>query len=274
MTGSPLGRGAALIATPYIPDMSSFRGSFGSKDIYPLYRDAENRHSNINRGLLNKISGLLGSEIGADDLLAYVYALGATAAFTERFNEELAEAAGPIHIPVTAKSDLFQQAVALGRDLLWWHTWGERFAPEDQPRLPEGQAKELRPVEGMPDDFDYDPQSQTLTVGTGAFAPVSETAWNFEVSGLRVLRSWLGDRMKNRKGRKSSPLDDIRPTRWTQTKELLLVLSIIEHTIEFTPKAAALLAQIVNGPLIPAQDLPTPTPANRKPPIHWTGGVT
>ena len=44
--------------------------------------------------------------------------------------------------------------------------------------------------------------------------------------------------MKTRKGRKSSPLDDIRPTRWTQTNELLLLLSIIEHTIEVTPKAA------------------------------------
>ena len=44
-----------------------------------------------------------------------------------------------------------------------------------------------------------------------------------------------------------------------------LVLSIVEHTIKVTLKAAALLDQIVNGPLIPASDLPTPTPANRKP---------
>ena len=118
----------------------------------------------------------------------------------------------------------------------------------------------------MPEDYDYNPESETLTVGTGAFAPVSEEAWNFEVSGLRVVRSWLGYRMKTRKGRKSSPLDDIRPTRWTQTNELLLLLSIIEHTIEVTPKAAALLDQIVKGPLVPAADLPTQTPANRKPP--------
>ena len=266
LTSTKLGGGPALTATPYVPDLDHFRGSYGAKNVMPLHRDAVGREPNVADGLLDTLSEKLATEIDADDLLAYVYALGATAAFTERFNEELAEAAGPIHIPVTAEPDLFQQAVALGRDLLWWHTWGERFTPEDQPRLPEGHAKELRPVEGMPNDFDYDPQSQTLTVGTGAFAPVSEAAWNFEVSGLRVLRSWLGYRMKNRKGRKSSPLDDIRPTRWTQTKELLLVLSIIEHTIEATPKATALLTQIVEGPLIPAQDLPTPSPANRKPP--------
>ena len=266
LTSTKLGGGPALTATPYVPDLDHFRGSYGAKNVMPLHRDTVGREPNVADGLLDTLSENLATDVTADDLLAYVYALGATAAFSEHFNEELAEAAGPIHIPVTAKSDLFQQAVALGRDLLWWHTWGERFAPKGHPRLPEGQAKEIRPVEGMPDDFDYDPQSQTLTVGTGAFAPVSEAAWNFEVSGLRVLRSWLGYRMKNRKGRKSSPLDDIRPTRWTQTKELLLVLSIIEHTIEATPKAAALLTQIVNGPLIPATDLPTPTPANRKPP--------
>ncbi len=118
----------------------------------------------------------------------------------------------------------------------------------------------------MPANFGYEPESQELIVGNGIFAPVSPEVWNFEVSGLRVLPSWLGYRMKNRKGRKSSELDLIRPKRWTQSKELLLLLSILEHTIEVTPRAAELLDQIVNGPLIPASDLPPPTPAERKPP--------
>ena len=85
-----------------------------------------------------------------------------------------------------------------------------------RPRGSVWHALEAKPrrslaVEGMPEDFDYDAESRTLTVGTGAFSPVSREVWDFEVSGLRVLRSWLGYRMKNRKGRKSSPLDDIRP---------------------------------------------------------------
>ena len=265
LTSTKLGQGPAVTATPYVPDLDYFSGR-GAKNVMPLHRSPRGEDPNVADGLLDTLSERLATEVAAENLLAYVYAIGATAAFTERFNEELAEAAGPIHVPVTADAGLFQQAVGLGRDLLWWHTWGERFAPEGHPSLPAGQAKEVHPVEGMPDDHDYDPESQTLTVGTGAFAPVSEEAWNFEVSGLRVLRSWLGYRMKNRKGRKSSPLDDIRPTRWIQTSELLLVLSIIEHTIEATPQAAAVLTQIVKGPLIPATDLPTPTPANRKPP--------
>jgi len=118
----------------------------------------------------------------------------------------------------------------------------------------------------MPNKFDYDPATQRLTVGNGMFGPVSPAVWEFEVSGLKVLKSWLGYRMKKRKGRKSSPLDDIRPTRWTQTDELLRLLAILEHTIEVTPAAAKLLDDIVSGPLIPASDLPSPTAAQRKPP--------
>ena len=265
LTSTKLGQGPALTATPYVPDLHHFSGR-GAKNVMPLHRDSGGTEPNVADGLLEALSARLAIDIPAEDLLAYVYSLGATAAFTDRFNEELAEAAGPIHIPITADPDLFRQAVALGRELLWGHTWGERFAPDGARRLPEGKAKEVRAVDGMPDDFNYDPESETLTVGTGTFAPVSQEAWDFEVSGLRVLRSWLGYRMKTRKGRKSSPLDDIRPTRWTQSSELLLVLSIIEHTIEVTPQAAALLDQIVKGSLIPASDLPTPTETNRKPP--------
>ena len=269
LTSTKLGQGPVVTTTPYVPDLHHFSGR-GAKDVMPLRRDAHGGQPNVTDGLLATLTDRLATEVTVDDLLAYVYALGGTDAFSQRFSEELVEAAGPIHVPITANSALFQQAVRLGRDLLWWHTWGERFAPRGQSQLPDGRAEEIRQVEGMPDAFDYDPASRSLTVGTGAFSPVSQEAWDFEVSGLRVVHSWLSYRMKNRKGRKSSPLDDIRPTRWTQTKELLLVLSIIEHTIEVTPQAAALLDQIVKGSLIPASDLPNPTPANRKPPASST----
>ena len=118
----------------------------------------------------------------------------------------------------------------------------------------------------MPESHAYDPKSQTLTVGTGAFSPCQRGG--MELRGLRPQSPPLLARLPNEDPQRQEvqPLDDIRPTRWTQTNELLLLLSIIEHTIEVTPKAADLLAQIVQGPLIPAKDLPIPTPANRKPP--------
>ena len=265
LTSTRLGQGPALTVTPYVPDLDHFRGSYGAKNVTPLYSDPSGRVPNVTQGLLGNLGDRLGAEVSPEDLLAYVHALAGTAAFTKRFEDELAEAAGPIHVPITADPALFRQAVELGRDLLWWHTWGERFVPAGQTRLPAGRAQQITPVEGMPEKFGYDPDTQLLTVGTGKFGPVSPAVWNFEVSGLKVVSSWLGYRMKKRKGKKSSPLDDIRPTRWTQSDELVRLLAILEHTIEVTPTAAALLDEILANPLIPAADLPTPTPDQRKP---------
>jgi hypothetical protein len=122
----------------------------------------------------------------------------------------------------------------------------------------------LEPVTEYPNDFNY--SDGTLHVGTGQFGPVAQEVWDFEVSGLQVVKSWLGYRMWDRKGRKSSPLDDIRPEAWTFSEELLLLLSILEHTVNATPKAAELLEQVLEGPLIRAEDLPTPIDAERKAP--------
>jgi predicted helicase len=214
--------------------------------------------------LLPELSARVSRDVTAEDLAAYVYALLGTGAFSERFEPELAEGAGPARVPLTASGELFDSAVTLGRDLLWWHTWGERFSPASGVKLPEGRAKELAPVVGYPERFSYDPVTEQLSVGSGMLGPVSESAWAFEVSGLKVLQSWLGYRMAVKKGKKSSPLDDIRPSRWTFTEELLLLVSVLEHTIAVTPQAAALLAAIVDGPLIAASELPAPKDVERK----------
>ena len=70
--------------------------------------------------------------------------------------------------------------------------------------------------------------------------------YNFEVSGLKVVQSWLGYRMKNPKGKKSSPLDKIGPEAWTGdfTTELLELLWILEATISEYPRQAKLLAAV------------------------------
>ena len=265
MTSTKLGHGMVLTVSPYIPDLHHFRNLYGAKDVMPLYCDANGQSANITDGLLEVLGEQFGIEATAEDLLAYVYALGGTAAFSERFGGYLAEGAGPIRIPITTSTDLFDSAVKIGRDLLWWHTWGERFTPSGQTQLPISPAQVITPVEGMPDAFEYDPETHHLTIGTGVFGPVSPEVWEFEISGLKVLRSWLGYRMKNRKGRKSSPLDDIRPAQWTQTDELLRLLAILNHTVQVTPATAKLLDDILASPLIPATDLPTPTPTQRKP---------
>jgi hypothetical protein len=75
--------------------------------------------------------------------------------------------------------------------------------------------------------------------------------------------------MKERSGRKSSPLDDIRPERWTweMTRELLDLLHVLEGVIALEPAQAALLDEIVASQLFVASELPEPTEAERKAPV-------
>jgi Type ISP C-terminal specificity domain len=85
-----------------------------------------------------------------------------------------------------------------------------------------------------------------------AFAPVGPEVYNFEVSGLKVVQSWLGYRMKKAKGKKSPPLDDIRPEKWTGefTTELLELLWVLEATVARYPAQAELLAAVVKKRMI------------------------
>jgi hypothetical protein len=265
LTSTKLGAGPVVNATPYVPDLHHFRGSYGAKDVMPLYRDAKGREPNVTDGLCEALTDLLGINVGPLELTAYVYALTSTPAFAEHFEGELGEGAGPVRVPVTAEGDLFEDAVKLGRELLWLHTWGERFRPEGE-EFPVGTAVLTRPLSGYPNDFTYIDAGARLLVGDGVIEPVSREVWEFEVSGLKIVRSWLGYRMADRKGRKSSPLDEIRPSKWTFTEELRTLLAVLEQTLLLTPAAGDLLAGIVDGPLIDASSLPTPTDHQPKPP--------
>lgn len=115
----------------------------------------------------------------------------------------------------------------------------------------QGKARCTRPVPGdpanYPESFEYDEATKTLHVGQGAFAPVGPDVYKFEVSGLKVVQSWLGYRMKKPKGKKSSPLDEITPDRWSGgfTTELLELLWILEATIATYPEQAKLLTEVV-----------------------------
>lgn len=119
-----------------------------------------------------------------------------------------------------------------------------------------------------PEHYTYDETSQELHVGAGIFAPVSPSVWGVSVSDMRVLSSWLDYRMKGGAGRRSSPLDDIRPTTWPAafTEELLRVVWVLEHTLDLMPRVNALLVEVCGGATFSADELPTPSEEERKAP--------
>jgi len=174
----------------------------------------------------------------------------------------------------TKDAALFANVHDAGARLLWLHTYGERFVPKGKQRshVPRGQARCIKAVPGDPEDypesFDYNDATGTLYVGQGQFRPVDRAVFDFEVSGLKVVQSWLRYRMKKGAGKKSSPLDDIRPERWTSqfTTELLELLWVLEATVEGYPEQARLLEAVTAGPCFAAGELPPAPEVARKPP--------
>lgn len=251
LTSTTLGRGPVLTATPYVPDLDHFKNR-GAKDIFPMWTDAGATEANLAPALLDTLTGSLGEGVGPNEFVQYLYGLGGTSAFSERFADELALTAGPVHLPITKDRALFDEVAALGKDLLAWHTWGERYT--DAP-LPLGEAAEITTITGRPEAFSYEAKTQTLTVGNGKITPVSPEVWDFEVSGFKALQKWLGYRKAQRSGRTSSPLDAITYDEWTFTDELLLVINILQHTVDLTPAAAALLDRVFVSAIFTAEEL-------------------
>ena len=80
------------------------------------------------------------------------------------------------------------------------------------------------------------------------FGPVAQRVWEYSVSGMRIVPSWLRRRI-SRTARHKSPLDKLRPRVWTAalTQELLEVIWVIEATLALEPELDALLDEIVSG---------------------------
>ena len=132
---------------------------------------------------------------------------------------------------------------------------------------------------GMPEAIEYDAGALALSVGAGRVARVEPAAWDYEVSGMRIVKRWFDRRKKNPDGRRSSPLDDLVPSTWdtSSTTELLELLTVLTLLVDEEPAQADLLDRIAAGPLIAldyltsAGVLPVATrPTIEQPPKHST----
>ena len=271
--------GPALAFAAHPPDQHHFNGRGGR--VLPLYREHDSATPNLAPGLLTLLTERLGATVTPEDILAYVAAVTAHDAFTRTFAAEL-DAPG-VRVPLTASYELYQEAVVLGREVLWLHTYGERYTdpsngrPASSPRLPDERRPKVTVAipddeTGMPETLDYDATTQTLKVGGGRVAPVPPGAFDYAVGGTNVLRKWFGYRKKNPAGKRTSPLDHLNPTSWSPefTTDLLALLNVLGRLVELEPAQADLLARLVAGPSITVTDLKQagvlpPPPAARKP---------
>lgn len=257
--------GPALTATSLIPDLHHYAGRGGR--VFALWKDAAATQSNIAPAALAALAKAFGANVDPVDIFAYVAALLACPAYTAKFKGDLIRPG--LRVPLTADAKLFAEAAALGRQVIWLHSFGERFAdgkPAGAPRLPDDRKPDYPKAgaisnkpEDFPDSLDYDAAKQRLKIGTGYIDRVPPAVWAYEVSGKQVLRQWFSYRKKNRERpqigdkRKPSPLGDIQPDHWLPeyTSELINVLNVLGMLVELEPKQADLLQRICDGPLIP-----------------------
>ena len=261
--------GPALTITGNIPDLDHYKGSFGGR-VFPLWRDASAAVPNVKPKLLALLSEKYGRAVTAEEVLTYIAALAAHPAFTARFQNDLSTPG--LRIPLTAEPDLFTEAAALGRVVVWLHSFGERMADAEQgrppgpPRLGKAQRPNIPAGATIPPDANtlaYDAAKQRLLVGSGYVENVPPAVWRYEVSGKQVLVQWFSYRKKDRERpiigdrRQPSTLGEIQPDGWLAeyTTELLNVLNVLGWLVELEPRQAALLEKVCAGPTLPDSEL-------------------
>lgn len=251
-----------------IPDLHHYHGRGGRA--FPLWADSAAADLNISSTLLATLSEPYGHEVTGEDVFAYIAAIAASPAYTERFAAHLKHPG--LRIPITADRTLFEEAASIGREVVWLHTFGERVVEgrppgpprvdTNEPTIPAGGTLPAT-LSDMPHELDYDGETRRLKIGTGYIANVSQAVWDYEVSGKNVLRQWWSYRRKDRSKppmgdkRPPSKLSEIQPEAWLPeyTTELLAVLRVLTRLITLEPRQADVLARIVAGPTIDSDTL-------------------
>jgi hypothetical protein len=265
--------GPAVTFSGVVPDHDHYKGSAGGR-VYPIWSDALATLSNIPDTILAHLADTYHAPVSPEDVTAYIAALLAHPAYTAHFQKDLKQPG--LRVPLTTDPALFAEAVSLGREVIWLHTYGERFddaaagRPKAPPRLDKGDGPSI-PKDGMippapeplPDTMDYDPATRRLSIGKGHIDNVMPEVWAYEVSGKNVLRQWFSYRKRDRTKpmigdrRPPSPLDKIQPDGWLNdyTTDLMDLLHVLGRLVLLEPKQADLLHRILAQPLITVAEL-------------------
>ena len=271
---SPTG-GPAVTFTAEIPDNDHYKGSFAGR-VFPLWADAAATETNIHLAIFDLMQKAYGHAVAGEDIYAYIAALTAHPAYITRFVSDLRQPG--LRVPITANATLFEKAVKLGREVVWLHTFGDRYTSDDPaedrlagpPRMPKGQAPQI-PAKGtissleddMPDELRYDAAAERLYIGAGHIDHVPAAVWAYEVSGKPVIAHWFSYRCRDRsrpiigERREPSPLGNIQPKGWLAeyTTELLNVINVLARLVLLEGRQNAVLTEVCAGAIITADEM-------------------
>ncbi|WP_238442082.1 type ISP restriction/modification enzyme [Streptomyces pratensis] len=242
--------GPALSVTALLPDGHSPAGRPGR--IRPLYRRPGGREPNLAPGLAALLSARYGAPVTAGSVLAWALATA------------LPSPAGPL-VPLPDDGAVWADGVELGQELLRLQLRGARDG--ERPRLPGGRRPYVRAaIPPRPDSLLYDAAEEAIVLGEGRVSPVPAGAWDFRVSGVRVLELWFERRTAPAEG-----LAAVGPRGWPQerTSELLELITVLALLAGLRPRQQALRGRLeragalARDGLCAAGVLPVPASARR-----------
>ncbi len=255
LQSQPVGIGPAISIAPYIPNMDHFKGNSGGR-VLPIFRDGENSKWNLLPGLLEILSKGLNVEVKEAALFSYIAGVAAFPAFSETFAVDLRD--GGVRLPITLQSDLFSDVADLGSTAIELFTYCEKTLNREQVqstvRLKIGPnvVGDKAVFRSMPESATYDSENETLHIGELTIGGVAENVWNYQVTGMHVVKKWIGYRKATPTTRGSSPLNDIVAESWpkTWTDELLDLLHVITQLRSLESRHSSLLKKVLAGPVL------------------------
>ncbi|WP_374228019.1 type ISP restriction/modification enzyme [Streptacidiphilus sp. ASG 303] len=232
--------GPALVFGAELPDGHR---SPGRGPVRPLYRRPGAAEPNLAPGLTDLLAARFGCAVAAGDVAAWTAAVACHPAAPEAPGRA---GAGAVVVPLPDDPGLWRRGTALGREVVWLSTFGERCTdpadgrPAGRPRMPGGRRPFVRrPVPDTPAGFPaalaYDAEEEALLLGDGRIAPVPASAWEYRVGGERVLETWFAGRAAPRPGADApahGSLEAVRPASWprtwtTELTDLATVLALL-----------------------------------------------
>jgi hypothetical protein len=250
--------GPGVMFSALIPDFHYYNNR-GGRTLPFLHPDGT---PNLAPGLATAIEAAVGQQVASADTLAYIAAVVAHPAYTQTFADELTTPG--IRVPITCDKELWSEAVTLGQQVIWLHTYGEACSGPGRAhasvRFPNGDLRQplcVKPITSMPETISYDPERGTLMIDGGEFAPVRNEVWNYAVGGKNVIGSWFKYRKKDPGGRRPSPLDRDYPDNWDPdwTTEAVDLLTVLTRLAGLEATQADLLSRILARELLSKDDL-------------------
>ena len=214
-------------------------------------------------GLLEFLRDLVGTNVDGTDVMAYVAGVISHGGYWDTFRDALRQPG--VRVPLTAVPGLWREAVAIGKGVIWLHTYGERptaWSVDTGAGVTVNRPAILEPIPGgiseMPDTIEYDNSSFSVIIGGGRIGPVLPDVWNYQVSGMHVVRHWFDYRRRSpRRRRSSSELDNITADRWTlgMTEQLRDLLATLDGCVSLERVQKDLLGRIMSDALVTNSDL-------------------